>query len=231
MGNTMKRLILAMVAAPLALGLLAGPAVAEPQPVLPGAVHADGVWIYADGHTETHSADVGRITAPVGDTITLTRADGATVSDALPSDVCVRISGLPATVDDLHVGMRALVMSQVNDDGSSVRVIRAGFPLVRRGQPGCGLFDGAIHGDVTLTYVDGTTRSFSFDRGTIASVTDGEIQMGRPDGVTVTSAMDEHTRIFGANSPAALVNRQALMISERHGDALLATMLRVRRSL
>ena len=229
MKKQMKKLIMAVVAAPLALGLMAVPAVAEePQPVLPGAVHADGVWTYEDGHTETHTADLGVITAPVGDTITLTRADGVTVSNALPDDVCVRVSGMPATVEDLHFGMRALVIAQVADDGTTVRVVRAGFPLVRRDQPGCGLFEGAVHGEVTLTYADGTTRSFSFDRGAIESVTDGEILMQRPDGVAVTTSTDDHTRIFGANSLDELAGRQALVISERVGDALLAKIVRAR---
>lgn len=224
----MKKLIMAVVAVPLALGLMAGPAVAEPQPVLPGAVHADGVWTYEDGHIETHTADLGMITAPVGDTITLTRADGVTVSNVLGADVCVRISGMPATVADLHFGMRALVMSQVTNDGTTVRVVRAGLPLVRRDQPGCGLFRGAVHGDVTLTYVDGHTRSFSFDRGQIESVTDGEIMLQRPDGVAVTTSTDDHTRIFGAHSLEALAGRQALVMSERIGNALLAKMVRTR---
>lgn len=228
MQEKMKALIMAVVAVPLALGLMAGPAVAEPQPVLPGAVHADGVWIYRDGHIETHVADLGMITAPVGDTITLTRTDGVAVSDVLGDDVCVRISGMPATVGDLHFGMRALVMSRVADDGTTVRVVRAGFPLVRRDQPGCGLFEGAVHGDVTLTYVDGTTRSFSFDRGQIESVNGGDILMQRADGVAVTASTDDHTRIFGAHSLDELAGRQALVISERVGDALLAKMVRTR---
>lgn len=224
-----KKLIMAMVAAPLTLALVAGPAVAhEPQRVLPRAVHADGVWIYEDGHTETHTADLGVITAPVGDTITLTRADGVTVSNPLPDDVCVRVSGMPATVEDLHLGMRALVISQVTADGTTVGVVRAGLPMLRRDQPGCGLFEGAIHGDVTLTYADGTTRSFSFDLGTIGSVIDGEILMQRPDGVAVTTSTDDHTRILGANSLDELAGRQALVISERIGDSLLAKAIRAR---
>jgi hypothetical protein len=225
----MKKLIMAVVAAPLALGLMAGPAVAEdPHPVLPGAIHADGVWTYEDGHTETHTADLGMITGPIGDTITLTRADGVTVSNPLPADVCVRVSGMPATVEDLHFGMRALVISQVAEDGTTVRVVRAWFPLVRRDQPGCGLFEGAVHGDVTLTYADGTTRSFSFDRGQIGSVTDSEILMQRPDGVAVTTSTDDNTRIFGAPSLDEMAGRQALVISERVGDALLARIVRTR---
>lgn len=225
----MKKLIMVAVAAPLALGLIAGPAVAEErQPVPPGAVHADGVWTYEDGHTETHTADLGMITGPVGDTITLTRADGVTVSNPLPADVCVRVSGMPASAEDLHFGMRALVISQVAEDGTTVRVVRAGFPLVRRDQPGCGLFEGAVHGDVTLTYADGTTRSFSFDRGAIESVTDGEILMQRPDGVAVTTTTDDTTRIFGAPSLDEVAGRQALVISDHVGDGLLARVVRTR---
>ena len=185
----MKKLIMAVVAAPLALGLVASPAVAEePQPVLPGAVHADGVWTYEDGHTETHTADLGVITAPVGDTITSPAPTGSRCRTRSPT---TSASGSPGCRRPSRIctsGCGRSSSSQVADDGTTIRVVRAGFPLVRRDQPGCGLFEGAVHGDVTLTYVDGTTRSFSFDRGEIESVTDGEILMQRPDGVAVTTS-------------------------------------------
>jgi hypothetical protein len=221
---TMKKLIMAAVAVPLALGLAAGPAIADPGTSVPRVVHADGAWTYKDGHTETHSSDVGVIIRPVDGAITLLRADGATVSNALPSDACVRVSGMPATVADLHFGMRALVISQVTADGTSIRVVRAGFPLVRLDQPGCGLFEGAVHGDVTFTFADGTTRAFSFGRRAIAAATDGEVSM---QGLSDAAIAASTTRIVVRHHLTERAARRALVVSERIGDALRGKLSRL----
>ena len=139
----MRKLILAAVTIPLALALSAGPALAtEPQPILPGAVHADGMWNYLDGHAEHHTADYGLILAVGNGSITLARSDLVRVTLPLDDSACVRVGGFPGSIDDLHRGMRAVVFDQVADDGTSTtRVVRAGTPLVRWGQPGCGRSD------------------------------------------------------------------------------------------
>ena len=220
----MRKLILAAVAIPLALGLMAGPALAtEPQPILPGAVHADGTWSYQDGHTEHHTADYGLIVAVGNGSITVVRSDLVRVTLPLTDTACIRVGGFPGSIEDLRRGMRAVVFEQVADDGTqTTRVVRAGTPLVRWGQPGCGLFSGALHGDVTVTYRDGSTRSFSVDRGQVDSVDGGDILMTRPDGSQVTTSADQDTRFHGVRSLGDLVGRNALVISEVVAGALIA---------
>jgi len=223
----MRKLILAAVAIPLALGLSAGPALAtEPQPILPGAVHADGTWGYQDGHTEHHTADYGLIVAVGNGSITVVRSDLVRVTLPLSDPACIRVGGSPASIDDLHRGMRAVVFAQVAADGTpTTRVVRAGTPLVRWGQPGCGLFSGAIHGDVTVTYRDASTRSYSVDRGQVSSVDGGDIVMTRPDGSQVMSGVDRNTRFYGVRSLGGLVGRNALVVSEDVAGASIARIV------
>jgi hypothetical protein len=224
----MKKLLALTVAISVALGLMAGPAAAtDRQPILPGAVHADGTWTYQDAHVEHHTADYGLI-ADVGDgSITVVRPDLVRVTVPLPDTACVRIGGIASEIGNLHRGMRAVVFARVADDGtSSVRVVRAGVPLVRPDQPGCGLLTGAIHGDVKLTYRDGSTRSFSVDRGQVDSVDGGEILMTRPDGTQLQTSVDQDTRFRGINSLGDLIGRQAMVVSERIADALIAKTVR-----
>jgi len=227
----MRKLLMTVIAVPLMLGLVAGTQVAAQaapaQPILPGAVHADGTWTYQDGHVEQHAADYGLIAEVGNGSITVVRADLVRVTVTLPDTACVRIGGIAAGIGDLRRGMRAVVFAQVADDGSSsVRVVRAGIPLVRPDQPGCGLVQGAIHGDVTVTYRDGSSRSFSIDRGQIDSVDGGEILMTRPDGTEVRASLDQDTRLRGVHSLSQLVGRNAIVVSERIADALIARLVR-----
>ena len=161
-----SKIIWSLLSISLVLGLTAAPAMATPrQPVLPGAVHADGTWTFEDGRTESHTADYGVITSVGAGSITVTRPDHQQVAVALPDDTCVRVGGVPATVDDLHPLMRAVVLSLRADDGSLFSMaVRTGVPLIRPLQPTCGIFAGWVHAEVTVTYRDGSTRSFTFDR-------------------------------------------------------------------
>lgn len=225
----LKKLMALMVAIPLGVGLAAGTAVADPaRPILAGVVHGEGTWTYADGHFEAHTADLGLVVAVGGGSITLIRPDRVRVTMPMPDTTCVRINGYPAGPSDLHVGMRAVVFGQKSGDGSEfARVVRAGAPLIRWSEPTCGLLTGAVHGDVTLTYRDGTTRAFSVDRGSVGSVGDGELVIQRPDGSTVTTTTDDSTKVYGAGSVDELQAGQAIsVVSERIGDALIARLVR-----
>ena len=195
----MRKIIWSLVAIPLALGLMAAPASATPrQPVLPRAVHADGTWTFEDGRVESHTADYGVISSVGGGSITLIRPDRQQVTVGLPDDTCVRVGGRPGTLDDLHPYMRAVVLSMRADDGSlSALAVRTGVPLVRPLQPTCGIFQGWVHAEVTVTYRDGSTRTFTFDR-TPAPSTDPSHTNGRraqAAAARISSARIGHIRI------------------------------------
>ncbi len=196
----LKKLMALVIAVPLAIGVAAAPAVADTaKPVLAGVVHGEGTFSYTDGHTETHTADVGLVVSVDDGSITVIRRDRVRVTMPLPDTTCVRIDGYPAGLGDLAVGMRALVFGQRADDGSEyARVVRAGAPFIRWNEPTCGLLMGAVHGDVTLTYRNGVTSTFSFDRGSIGSVGEGELVIRHPDSSTVTTSTNAATKVFGA---------------------------------
>ncbi|MFI5054108.1 MAG: hypothetical protein ACHQDE_07080, partial [Acidimicrobiia bacterium] len=222
------KLMGSLVAITLALGIAAAPAAAATrQPVLAGAVHADGTWTYSDGHTESHSADYGLIVAIGGGMITVIRPDLQRVTVALPADTCVRIGGMLGTVDDLHTRMRAVVLSLKAPDGTlSAMAVRAGTPLLLPFQPTCGIFDRAVHGEVTITYRDGSTRTFTWDRGTVTSTDSGQVVVQHADGGTAQAAIDTDTRILGGYSLSGLVGHQAVMVAERIAGDLIAKTVR-----
>ncbi len=181
----MRKLIWSLLSASLVLGLTAAPASATVrQPALPIPVHADGTWTFEDGRTESHTADYGVTSSVGGGSITVIRPDRQQVTVALPDDTCVRVGGMPGTLDDLHPYMRAIVLSLRADDGSlSAMAVRTGVPLIRPLQPTCGIFAGWVHGVVTVTYRDGSTRTFTFDRTPAPSTdpsqgTGGRAQVG-----------------------------------------------------
>lgn len=202
----MRKLIWSLVTLPLMLGLAVAPAsAAVRQPVLPGAVHADGTWTFQDGRTESHTADYGAISSVGDGSISVIRPDRQQVTISLPDDTCVRVGGMPGTLDDLHPFMRAIVLSVRADDGSlSALAVRTGVPLIRPLQPTCGIFAGWVHGVVVVTYRDGSTRTFTFDRPS-APTTDP-----------------------GGRNPRRTTSGSAWMSLARIGDIRIARLVRAR---
>ena len=209
-----SKIIWSLLSISLVLGLTSAPAMATPrQPVFPGAVHADGTWTFEDGRTESHTADYGVITSMGGGSITVTRPDQQQITVALPDDTCVRVGGMPGTVDDLHPLMRAVVLSLRADDGSLFAMaVRTGAPLIRPLQPMCGIFAGWVHAEVTVTYRDGSTRSFTFDRP--APSTDPSQSQGQSQGQSQSN---------GRRAQAGLARISLVRI----GDVRIARLVRV----
>lgn len=181
-----SRLIWSLLSVSLVIGLAAAPASATVrQPSLSIPVHADGTWTFEDGHVESHTADFGVISAVGSGSITLIRPDRQQVTVALPDDTCVRVGGMPGTLGDPHPLMRAVVLSLRADDGSlSAMAVRTGVPLIRPLQPTCGIFQGWVRAVVTVTYRDGSTRTFTFDRTPAPSTDPGQGSNQRPSGTT-----------------------------------------------
>lgn len=93
--------------------------------------------------------------------------------------------------------------------------------------PGRGAFEdapfiNAVHGDLDLILVDGSTRSLAIDRGEITAVSDAEIVVLRPDGVSVTLAVDQDTVVrdgFRIGTVVELeVGERAMFVSEPTAD-------------
>ena len=203
----MRRSIAALCGIFAAVVLAAGPASADATRTAPGilagAVHGVGTWSYADGSERTFTADYGRITGLGPARIRIHRPDGVTVVVAWDRATCVRRNGLPALRRSLRLGMRAVTVAESRPDGSMrADAVRAGMPLARPDDVGCGLLHGAVHGDSLLTYRDGSTRPFAWDRGEVAEVTDSALSLRRADGATVTVAYDADTVVTGGQTMA-----------------------------
>lgn len=167
---------------------------------LAGAVHADMTWTMRDGSTRQTSADGGLIASVGSGSITLRRGDGKSVTATVGTAACVRNDGRSATLADLQMGERAVVVQ----GSGAVLAIRArdGKSAAGGGEQqstaanpreGCHLLRGVVHGEITVTYKDGSTRHFTYDRGQITSITGSQISFKRPDGQSVTLAYDAST--------------------------------------
>lgn len=185
-------------------GLFAGQAVfascASPSPVvdrvggperarlLAGAYHVEATWKLMDGGTRATIADRGRLTAVGDGTVTIARLDGETVTAPLSEATCIRKDGQPAQPSELRVGARTVL---VQADGSALAV-KSGRP-VHGEREGCGLLRGAVHGDLAVAYLNGTTRTFAYDAGRIDSIEGGTISLTRRDGESVSLSYDDRT--------------------------------------
>lgn len=167
------------------------PSADQPQRpgLLKGAVHAEVTALYLDGTTRTFSLDHGKITGLDGGAITIERRDGESVSAPTNGDTCIRKDGAPVTLQDLELGARALVAQE----GGTAVAVRSGRPQPGAERQPCGLLREVVHADITVTYLDGSARTFAYDRGQITSITDTEITLIRRDQKSVTLTYDDST--------------------------------------
>lgn len=172
--------------------LAAGTAFAADKPNLPfaGTVHAVGQITYKDGSEQSWNWDRGRITALSSTSITLTRRDKQQVSFAITDKTLVRNDGGSYTLADLKVGLAATVLSQ---DGNAViiRNIRGdGAPSGADQSAIEGPAAKSVTGTVDATYVDGSTKSFEYDRGRITKLDNGTLTIVRADKKTLDFTYD-----------------------------------------
>ena len=56
---------------------------------------------------------------------------------------------------------------------------------------------GAVHADVKFIKADGSTISFSFDRGSVTAASDTSVTIKRADGPSVTKSISADTKLRG----------------------------------
>jgi hypothetical protein len=71
-----------------------------------------------------------------------------------------------------------------------------GIGLARGKKLQLGLF-GAVHADVSFIKADGSTDSFSFDRGQVTAASDTSVTLKRADGPSVTKSISADTKRRG----------------------------------
>ncbi len=162
---------------------------AERPRLLEGAVHADITALSVDGSTRTFSANRGRIESVNGATVALQQPGGKTVSVPTDESTCIRKDGQPATLQDLEVGAPARALQE---NGTAV-TLRSGRPEPGTDRQPCGVFRDTVHADIDVTYLDGSKRTFDYDRGQITSITNTQITLVRRDQKSVTLNYDDST--------------------------------------
>jgi hypothetical protein len=201
-----------LVAAVAAVLSVSAVAVAGPSKtqggLLKGAVHADVSKLMANGTTREVTLDRGAVTASSPTSISLTRADGQSVTIAVAPTTKVR--------GTVAVGAKALVLSR---DGTalSIRVRAAAKQKLR-------LLHGAVHATIDLIKADGSTDSITFDRGEITAKAPSSITLKRKDGKSVTLATDSSTKVREKHTLVALADLQVgdrAMFFSRDGTAFL----------
>jgi hypothetical protein len=218
-GTTMRRTFL-FAALGVSAALLVGSTVAVAGPdvrgmVLVRGVHTEVSLIKADGTKDAFVVDRGKVTAapaaataaqgssaasPSG-SVTLERRDGITVTLAL--NAATKIRG------HIQVGKGAIVFSRA---GTAYLVLAPRNEKTAAGHHGNGngkgrslaewmarvngLF-GAVHADVSFIRADGSTNSFTFDRGQVTAVSNTSVTLKRADGPSVTISISATTKVSG----------------------------------
>jgi hypothetical protein len=191
----MKEAIMAkryLIIAATVFAVAAGSALAADQPKGPfaGTVHAVGAVTYKDGSEKSWTWDRGRVTALSASSITLARRDKQQVSFAITGSTLVRNDGGSYTLDDLKVGQAATVVSQ-SGNAMIIRNIRGdGAPSGADQSAIDGPAKASVTGSIDALYVDGSKKSFDYNRGRISALADGSLTITRQDKQTVTLLFD-----------------------------------------
>lgn len=202
--STRRKRTFGIAAIGISAALLVGSAVAVAGPGKKGkglvrGVHTEISLIRADGTTDAFVVDRGKVTAESATSVELERKDGVSVTLALNAGTKVR--------GDIQVDKGAVVFSR---GGTAFAVLaprgqQAALRLggseglgrkMARGKKLKGLF-GAVHADVSFIKADGSTDSFSFDRGEVTAASNTSITIERADGPSVTKSISADTKLRG----------------------------------
>lgn len=203
--GTLRKRSFGIAAVGISAALLIGSAIAVAGPVKKGkglvrGVHAEISLIKANGTTDAFVVDRGKVTAESQTSVTLSRKDGVSVTRGLNADTKVR--------GDIQVDKGAVVFSRGGTafavlapraDKASLR-LGGGNGLGKRLPRGKKLqlgFFGAVHADVSFIKADGSTGSFSFDRGEVTAASDASVTLKRADGPSVTKSISADTKLRG----------------------------------
>ncbi|MGH3084561.1 MAG: hypothetical protein ACRDNP_11010 [Gaiellaceae bacterium] len=202
--RTVRKRTFGIAVVGIAAALLVGSAVAVAGPgkkkSLVRGVHTEVSLIKADGTTNAFVVDRGKVTLQSVSSVTLLRKDGVSVTLGLSGDTKVR--------GDIQVDKGAVVFSR---GGTAFAVLapRAAKAAPFRFRDGKGLAErlallkakkglmGAVHADVMFIKADGSTVSFSFDRGGVTAASDTSVTIKRADGPSVTKTISADTKLRG----------------------------------
>ena len=77
-----------------------------------------------------------------------------------------------------------------------------------------GVLKGAIHGDLLVRSQDGSTRTVTFDRGKVSSISASSITIERPDSVSVSKDLTDQTVFNGTPRDKLTSGMPVIVVSE-----------------
>jgi hypothetical protein len=199
-----NRRAFAVAAVSAAVALLVGSAVAVAGPGKKGkglvrGVHAEISLIRANGTTDAFVVDRGKVTAASQTSLTLERKDGQSVTLGLSADTKIRGQiQVDKGVEAFSRGGAAFIVLAPRARAAPLK-LGGGKGLgqgLGRMKAKKGLF-GAVHADVKLIKADGSTDSFSFDRGAVTAASNTSVTIKRADGPSVTKSITGDTKVRG----------------------------------
>ncbi|HEU0304951.1 MAG TPA: hypothetical protein VFR32_10270 [Gaiellaceae bacterium] len=225
--GTLRNRTFGIAALGISTALLVGSAVAVAGPGKKGkglvrGVHAEISLIKKEGTTDAFVVDRGKVTSESSSSVTLERKDGVSVTLGLNADTKIR--------GDIQVGKGAIVFSRggtafavlaPRGEQASLRLGGGeglGQKMARGKKMKLGLF-GAVHADVSFIKADGSTDSFSFDRGEVTAASNTSITIKRADGPSVTKSISADTKIRGT---VAVGGKAAVFSKGGAAQAILA---------
>lgn len=78
------------------------------------------------------------------------------------------------------------------------------------------ILKGAIHGDLLVRNPDGSTRTVTFDRGKVTSLSASSITIQRPDGVSVTDDVNDQTVFNGTPRAQLQTGTPVIVVASGH---------------
>lgn len=145
-------------------------------------VKDQGAWV-------TYTLDSGKVASASASSITLTRADGSSVTLSVTTATRWGAKGAAPVDFSRLTGRRVAVLSQ---NGVAARI------------GGRGIVRGFAYADLTL-YRNGKTREVQIARGAVQTISSTQISLIRADGVAYTATLAAHVRYHqaGVKGPAA----------------------------
>lgn len=235
--RTLALLAVALLAVGAAFAAAAATADAKrgkgPKLLGKNVIHVDVSAIGRNGQTRTLAIDKGKVSAKGASSVTITRADNVAVSLTVDANTKIRSREGQLTLAQLAVGAEVVAFSSAGKalliGVKGDRNGQAGPKGPRGGHKGPNILRGAVHADINVILVSGEKRSQTLDRGEVTAVSSTSVTIKRPDGPSVTLAVNADTKIRKRGQGSLAAGDRVEAIS-RNGTALVILAHGPRRS-
>jgi hypothetical protein len=167
-------------------------------------VHADVNLIRADGTTDAFTVDRGKVSTSSSTSLSLTRADGKTVTVSVSSSTIVR--------GTITTGRGVLVFSR---NGAAFRIAAPGRMLAPKTMPAAASKSPVVHLQASFVRADGSTGTATLDRGQVTASSSTSLTIKRADGKSVTFAIGTSVHVRGklaVGGKALVVSRNGAVV-------------------